>query len=160
MQRPTAPEAPPEYYRGKQKCHTRKTLLVLTEPCPVCFLSHTYEGKAANKTSAALAGSTLPPGSCLDQAKGFQGLCRPGLRIFHPRKTPPGGELAPPEQEAHRRISSTRRRIEHAIGGVNRDRSVKDKIHLLKDGIRESIMATCGGLHNVRLQYKSWPYAS
>jgi DDE superfamily endonuclease len=133
---------------------------VITETCHVCFLSHTYEGKAADKTIAELAGYTLPPGSCLYQDKGFQGFCLPGITIFQPKKTPPGGELTPPEKETNRRISSTRLRIEHAIGGVKRYRIVKDKIRLLKDGIRDTIMETCCGLHNFRLQYRPWNYAS
>jgi hypothetical protein len=47
-------------------------------------------------------------------------------------------------------------RIEHTIGGVKRDRIVKDKISLLKDGIRDTIMEACCGLHHVRLQYRPW----
>jgi hypothetical protein len=31
---------------------------------------------------------------------------------------------------------------------------VKDKIRLLKDSIRDTIMETCYGLHNFRLQYR------
>ena len=51
-------------------------------------------------------------------------------------------------------------RIEHAIGGVKRSRMVKDKRHLLKDGIRDPIMEMCGGLHNFRLPYRPWNYAN
>jgi hypothetical protein len=29
----------------------------------------------------------------------------------------------------------------------------------LKDGIRDTIMETCCGLHNFRLQYRPWNYA-
>jgi hypothetical protein len=29
----------------------------------------------------------------------------------------------------------------------------------LKDGIRDTIMETCCGLHNFRLQYRPWHYA-
>jgi DDE superfamily endonuclease len=89
---------------------------------PVIFpyLSYTYEGKASDKSLAELAGYTLPPGSCLYQAKGFQGFFLPGITIVQPKKTPRGGELTPPEQETNRRISSIRIRIEHAIGGVKR----------------------------------------
>jgi hypothetical protein len=50
--------------------------------------------------------------------------------------------------------------VEHAIGGVKRYRIVKDKIRLLKDGIRDAVMETCCGLHNFRLQYRPWHYAS
>jgi hypothetical protein len=62
------------------------------------------------------------------------------------------GNSPPPEKVTNRAISSIRIRIEHAIGGVKRDRMVKDKIRLLKDGIRDTIMETCRGLHNFRLQ--------
>jgi hypothetical protein len=57
-------------------------------------------------------------------------------------------------------LSSIRIRIEHAIGGVKQYRMVKYKLRLLKDGIRDSIMETCCGLHNFRLQYRPWNYAT
>jgi DDE superfamily endonuclease len=66
----------------------------------------------------------------------------------------------PSEQAANRAISSSRNRIEHAIGGVKSYRIVKDKIRLLKDGIRDTIMETCCGLQNFRLQYRPWTYAN
>ncbi len=91
---------------------------------------------------------------------GFQGFVLAGGTIVQPKKTPRGGELTPPEQATKRRIASIRIRIEHAIGGGKRSRMVKDNIRLLKDGIRDSIMETCCGLHNFRLQYRPWNYAS
>jgi hypothetical protein len=129
---------------------------VINATCHISFLSYTYEGKASDKSLAERAGYTLPPGSCLYQDKGFQGFFLPGITIVQSKKTPRGGELTPPEQETNRRISSIRIRIEHAIGGVKRYRIVKDTIRLLQDGIRDSVMETCGGLHNVRLQYPPW----
>jgi DDE superfamily endonuclease len=80
--------------------------------------------------------------------------------IFQPKKKPPGGELMPPEKAGNRAISSIRIRIEHAVGGVKRDRMVKDNIRLLKDGMRDTIMETCCGLHNFRLQYRPRYYSS
>jgi hypothetical protein len=132
---------------------------VINETCHVCFLSHTYEGKASDKNVAELTGYTLPPGSCLYQDKGFQGFCLHDVTIVQPQKKPRGGELTPPEQATNRRMSSIRIRIEHAISGVKRYRLVKDTIRLLKDGIRDAVMETCCGLHNFRLQYRSWHYA-
>jgi hypothetical protein len=93
IHRPTDPAEPQEYYRGKTKCHTLKNLLVITETCHVCFLSHTSEGKASDKSLAELAGYTLPAGSCLDQDKGFQGFYLQDVTIVQPKKKPPGGEL-------------------------------------------------------------------
>jgi hypothetical protein len=133
---------------------------VINETCHICFLSHTCEGKAADKSMAELAGYPLPPGRGLDQEKGFQGFVLPGITIVQPKNTPRGGELTPPEHATHRRISSMSIRIEHAMGGVTRYRIVKDTIRLLKDGIRDTMMETCCGLHNFRLQYRPWHYAS
>ena len=126
----------------------------------MCFLRATFEGKAHDKSLAEFAGYTLPPGSCLYQDMGFQGFVLAGVTIVQPQKKPRGGELTPPEKATNRRISSIRIRIEHAIGGVKRYRMVKDKIRLLKDGIRDTIMETCCGLHNFRIQYRPWHYAS
>jgi len=126
----------------------------------MCFLRATFEGKAHDKSLAEFAGYTLPPGSCLYQDMGFQGFVLAGVTIVQPQKKPRGGELTPPEKATNRRISSIRIRIEHAIGGVKRYRMVKDKIRLLKDGIRDTILETCCGLHNFRLQYRPWHYAT
>jgi len=133
---------------------------VINETCHICFLSATYEGKVHDKSVADLEGYTLPHGSCLYQDMGFQGFRLNDLTIVQPKKKPRGGELTPPEKATNRRIASIRIRIEHAIGGVKRYRIVKDKIRLFKDGIRDSIMETCCGLHNFRLQYRPWHYVS
>jgi hypothetical protein len=130
----------------------------MNEICHICFLSHTYEGKASDKSLAELAGYTLPSGSCLYQDKGFQGFFLPRITICQPKKKPCGGELTPSEKAENRRLSSIRIRIEHAIGGVKRYRIVKDKIRLLKDRVRDTVMETCCGLHNFRLQYRPWNY--
>jgi hypothetical protein len=133
---------------------------VINESCHICFLSATYEGKVHDKSVADLAGYSLPDGSCLYQDMGFQGFILNGISIVQPKKKPRGDELTPPEKATNRRISSIRIRVEHAIGGVKRYRIVKDKIRLFKDGIRDTIMETCCGLHNFRLQYRPWHYAS
>jgi hypothetical protein len=83
-----------------------------------------------------------------------------GITIVQPKKKPRRGELIPPEKSTSRHISSIRIRTEHAIGSVKRYRIVKDRIRLFKDGIRDTIMETCCGLHNFRLQYRPWHYAS
>jgi hypothetical protein len=117
--------------------------------------------KKAQETGLAdLEGATLPQGRGLSQARGFQGLIRNGITIVQPTNTPRGAERTPPETAAHRALSSLSIRIEHAMGGVKRERMVKDKLRLLKDGLRDMIMETCGGRHNFRLQYRPWPYAN
>jgi hypothetical protein len=133
---------------------------VIDETCQICFLSVTSEGKANDKILAELEGYRLPPGSYLYQDMGFQGFVLADVTIIQPKKKPRGGELTPPEKATNRRISSIRIRIEHAIGGVKRSRMVKARIRLLKDGMRDTMMETCCGLQNFRLQYRPWHYAS
>jgi len=133
---------------------------VIDETCQICFLSATYEGKANDTILAELEGYRVPPGSSLDQDMGFQGFVLADVTMMQPQQKPRGGELTPPEQATNRRIASIRIRIEHAIGGVKRDRMVKDRIRLLKDGIRDTMMDTCCGFHHFRLQYRPWHYAS
>ena len=132
---------------------------MINETGHIDCLSHPCEGQASEKSLAELAGDPLPPGSGLDQDQGCQGFSLQDVTIVQPKKTPRGGELPPPEQATNRRSSSIRIRIEHAIGGVKRYRMVKDNIRLLKDGLRDAVMDTCGGLHNFRLQYRPWHYA-
>jgi hypothetical protein len=59
---------------------------VINETCHVCFLSHTYEGKASDKSLAEFAGYTLPPGSSLYQDRGFQGFYLQDVTIVQPKK--------------------------------------------------------------------------
>lgn len=159
IHRPTEPEDQQDDYRGQQQGHPIKNRLVIDETCHLCFLSATDEGQVHEKSLAELEGSTLPPGSCLSQDMGFQGVILNGITIVQPKKKPRGGELTPPEKVTNRTISSIRIRIEHAIGGVNRYRMVKAKRRLLKAGMRDTIMETCCGLHNFRLPYRPWNYA-
>jgi hypothetical protein len=124
------------------------------------LLRECYLCTANDKILAELEGYRLPPGSYLYQDRGFQGFVLADVTMIQPKKTPRGGELTPPEKATNRRISSIRIRIEHTMGGVKRYRIVKDKIRLLKDGSRDTVMETCCGLHNFRLQYRPWHYAS
>jgi hypothetical protein len=160
LHRPADPEDQQEYYRGKKKCHTVKNLLGIDATCQSCFWSATDAGKANDKILAELEGYHLPSGSYLYQEMGFQGFVWAGVTIIQPKRKPRGGELTPPEKALNRRLASIRIRIEHAIGGVKRDRIVKDNIRLLKDGMRDTLRETCCGLHNYRLQYRPWHYAS
>ena len=81
IQRPQDPEEQQEYDSGKKKCHTLKNLLLIDESCHMCFLTHTCEGKASDKSLAEEASYTLPAGSCLYQDKGFQGFVLEGITI-------------------------------------------------------------------------------
>jgi DDE superfamily endonuclease len=118
------------------------------------------KGRPTIKSWLSWRAIACPPGSYLYLDMGFQGFILADVTMIQPKKKPRGGELTPPEKAANRLIASLQIHIEHAIGGVKRYRMVKDKIRLLKDGIRDSIVETCCGLHNYRLQYRPWHCAS
>lgn len=124
------------------------------------FLTPTCEGKKHDKRVADEAGYRLPAGSRLYQDTGFQGFSLDGVAILQPKKKPKGGHLTESEKASNRVISSIRMRIEHAIGGVKRFRMVKDKLRNWKKGFRDLVLETCCGLHNFRLDFRPWHYAT
>jgi hypothetical protein len=156
--RPKAPEEQQACSSGTKNCPTRQNRLVSNEACHVCVVSHPWEGQASEKSLAELAGSTWPSGSGLDQEQGCQGVFRPGMISCPPTKKPRGSDLTLAAQAENRRLSSIRLRIEHAIGGVKRDRIGQETIRLLTERVRETRMETGCGLHNFRLQDRPWHY--
>lgn len=146
------------YYSGKQKCHTIKNVVLITEQCQIVLLTLTCEGKKHDKKVSDEAGFELPAGSCLYQDTGFQGFALEDVVIVQPKKKPKGQELTQADKDQNRQISSVRVRVEHAIGGVKRYRIVKDKIRNWKADFRDQVMVTCCGLHNFRLNFRPWHY--
>lgn len=124
----------------------------------IIWLSDTVEGKRHDKKLADETVTDLPEGIILVQDTGFQGFALEGVTIMQPKKKPKGGELSDMEKHVNEWISSIRIRVEHAIGGVKRYRMVKEKVRNWKKGFRDSIIETCCGLHNFRLQFRPWNY--
>ena len=116
--------------------------------------------KAGYTTNASLMLQTIvyPVAVFYNQDSGFQGFRLPGINIIQPKKKPKGRELTVEEKENNRAISSIRIRVEHAIGGIKRYRIVKDKLRNSKIGFSDSVMETCCGLHNFRLNFRPWCY--
>ena len=80
--------------------------------------------------------------------------------IIQPKKKPRGGELTEEEKEVNSSISSIRIRVEHVVSGVKRYRIIKEKMRNWRKGFRDKVMETCCGLHNFRLHFRPWNYAS
>lgn len=158
INRPQDPEEQELYYSGKKKQHTVKNDILINEPCKICFLSDTVEGRKHDKRLADESGYRVPQGSTLVQDAGFQGFRLEGVSILQPKKKPRGGELSYADKVRNRLISSIRVRIEHAIGGVKRYRIVKDKLRNWKPGFRDLVFEICCGLHNFRLNFRPWHY--
>ena len=67
-----------------------------------------------------------------------------------PTKTPHGQDLTLEQQIANQALHQHRLRIEHVTS------SVKDRIRLWKQGVRDLVMELCCALHNVRVRLNPW----
>jgi hypothetical protein len=160
IQRPKDQEVQKTYYSGKKKRHTVKNNVVVNAQGKIVLLTTTCEGKKHDKKIADEAALTLPEDSVLYQDTGFQGFALEGVTILQPKKKPCGSQLTAEDKEHNREIARVRVRVEHAIGGVKRYRIVKDQLRNWKQDFRDSVMETCCGLHNFRLDFRPWHYFS
>lgn len=142
-------------YSGKKKRHTHKNL-VLGHPrsARILSLSQTYPGRSHDKT---IFEQEHP--RCRDPVKvggdlAFQGLILPNIHLVVPAKKPRSRALDQSLKEQNRAISSVRVRIEHAICGAKRNRSIQDVYRNIKTGVDDRFMSIACGLHNLRVTHR------
>jgi hypothetical protein len=63
--------------------------------------------------------------------------------------------LTDKEKENNRKLSKVRVKVEHAISGIKRSRTVKDILRNTKNGFSNLVIAC--GLHNFRVDYTKKP---
>jgi hypothetical protein len=61
------------------------------------------------------------------------------------------------EKEKNRKMSKVRVRVEHAISGIKRSRSVKDVLRNTKEGFSDLVMVIACNLHNLRVEHRKKP---
>ena len=88
-QRPTDAQLPQEHYRGQQKAHTDKNLLLVTEITnKVIDLGPTIAGRTHDKKAADEAKIASPTNATLDKDTGLQGSEPEGVLTQQPKKSP------------------------------------------------------------------------
>jgi len=65
--------------------------------------------------------------------------------------------LTDKEKENNRKLSKVRVKVEHAISGIKRSRTVKDIFRNTKDGFSDLVMVLACGLHNFRVDHRMKP---
>ena len=158
VRRPKNNENQKSQYSGKKKRHTKKNI-ILTNPntTEVLFLGKTQDGSIHDKKAMdeEELQTTIPVKMGFDL--GFEGLKISNVHIVLPKKKPKGRELTDLEKGQNTAFSRRRIRVEHAIAGIKRNRSVFDIYRNIKEGTDDTFMSIACGLHNLRVAYRYHP---
>lgn len=156
--RPKDDERQKNLYSGKKKRHTRKNI-ILTNPqtTEVVFLGVTQDGTMHDKKALDQEEltTTIPVKLGLDL--GFAGTEIPNVHIVLPKKKPKGEELTELQKQQNTCFARSRIRVEHAIAGIKRNRSVYDIYRNIRDGTDDLFMSIACGLHNLRVANRYAP---
>lgn len=159
VRRPKNKEQQKQVYSGKKKRHTKKNiLLVKPTTTEVVYLGKTQDGKMHDKKALDEEKERIKP-KCrspvpLGLDLGFQGSDMPGFRLILPTKKPKGGQLTDDQKQQNKAFSGIRIRVEHAIAGIKRNRSVADIHRNMKEGTDDLFMSIACGLHNLRVAHR------
>lgn len=155
VRRPKDSDKQKNTYSGKKKRHTRKNI-ILTNPetTRVVYLGKTQDGTMHDKKAMDQEelNTTIPVKMGFDL--GFEGLEVNNVQVVLPKKKPPGMELTDTQKLQNTEFSRRRVRVEHAIAGVKRNRSVADIYRNIKEGTDDLLMSIACGLHNLRVSYR------
>jgi DDE superfamily endonuclease/Helix-turn-helix of DDE superfamily endonuclease len=155
IQRPQASDLQKSCYSGKKKTHSLKNDMLSKLNLRIVWLSRTYPGSVHDKKICNIQPFLLPKNINLWQDTGFQGHKPEHVNIHMPVKKRKGKELTEEEKESNRSISSTRVKVEHAIGGAKICRIIKDRYRCHKFGFDDLVIELASGLHNLRLTLKN-----
>lgn len=152
--RPCDSELQKEHYSGKKKKHTVKNAVITCMAGFILFASPTVSGKTHDKRIADEQYS-FPYECVLQQDTGYQGYRPENVTVVQPMKKPRGMELTEEQKQANREISSTRIKVEHAIGGAKILKVVREECRLRKGDFIDRIFALSAGLHNWRFTHRA-----
>lgn len=156
--RPKDKEKQKKAYSGKKKRHSRKNI-IFTKPdtTEILFLGKTQDGSMHDKKALDEEGLKTDIPVKLGVDLGFQGLKIRNVHIVMPKKKPPGKDLTELEKGQNTAFSRRRVRVEHAIAGIKRNRSVQDVYRNVKEGTDDLFMSVACGLHNLRVAHRYTP---
>lgn len=153
--RPKDNEKQKNQYSGKKKRHSRKNI-ILTNPntTEVLFLGKTQDGSMHDKKALdeEELQTTIPVPLGVDL--GFEGLEIANVQVVLPWKKPPKKELTELQKQQNTCFARRRIRVEHAVAGIKRNRSVQDIYRNIKENTDDLFMSIACGLHNLRVAYR------
>jgi len=154
IQRPSDQGMQREFYSGKKKGHTVKSLIMSTPDRYVHYISYCWVGRthdfAILKEEFPASDGWFDPFEIrLDL--GYHGFAKeyPGVKMFLPQKKPRGGELTEEQKDNNRRLAKERITVEHTIGGIKRYDFLSNTCRIHDWKIYDSVLETCAGLWNL-----------
>lgn len=153
--RPKDNEKQKNLYSGKKKRHTRKNI-ILTNPktTEVVFLGETQNGTMHDKKALDEEELKTDIPVKLGVDLGFEGLEMGNVQVVLPWKKPKGKDLTEVQRQQNTCFARRRIKVEHAIAGVKRNRSVQDIYRNIKEGTDDLLMSVACGLHNLRVAHR------
>lgn len=140
-------------YSGKKKRHTRKNLILVNAKKKILLITPSKHGRVHDKkmSDKNMIASRIPESVSLLVDTGFQGIQKQHENTLIPKKKPRGGFLTESEKSWNFLISSTRMKVEHAIGGIKRFNAIS-QIFRNKNGLDDRFINVCSGLWNLELE--------
>lgn len=137
----------------EKKAHTVKSLLLGTADRYIHYVSRAWQGKNHDYRQLKYH---FPPDQpwfselAIELDLGYLGVVKDYAcqSVSQPTKKTRGGELTAEQKESNRQKSSSRIKIEHAIGGLKRYRYLSDRLRTHKVLLYEASLLICAGLWN------------
>lgn len=152
-QRPTDQGLQKDFYSGKKKSHTVKSLIISTPDRYIHFVSYCWVGRTHDFT---VLKEEFPSGDgwfddyVVRVDLGYLGFEKeyPNVKIFIPSKKPRKQELTELQKEENKNLAKERITVEHSIGGMKRYDFLSNTCRLHDWETYDKVLFTCAGLWN------------
>lgn len=156
IQRPSNNKVQKDYYSGKKKAHTLKSLVISEQKKRICYLSRSRIGKIHDyKFMKEIFNPDLNwfENFNIKVDLGFLGIASDYVckSIGIPHKKPKKSELTEEQKLENKSGSSERIVVEHSIGGLKRYRILSDRLRIHLFDFYDEILGVCAGLWNFYL---------
>ena len=156
VRRPEKNKAQNEHYSGRQKGHTKKSLVVGDEQGQVLMLPPPKPGRRSDyfRFKQSGIGDIVPADVAVWVDLGFVGIEKdyPQLEVVIAHKKPKKGELTPDQRQENKIISQLRIKIEHTICRLKRFRAVADIYRHHAGHWADKFILIAAGLSNYHLR--------
>lgn len=153
IQRPSNNEVQKDFYSGKKKTHTVKSLIISTFDKYIHYVSFCWIGKTHDFT---VLKEEFPPEEKWFEPfnirldLGYQGFQKEyaNVELFIPHKKPKGGALTVQQKEENKELAKQRISVEHSLAGLKRYDMLSNVCRLHDWNTYDTMLGVAAGLWN------------